>query len=272
MMPKLVTVTPEIAKKYLEKNVINRPIRPNVVAGLVNIIRHGQFLTTHQGIAFDENGNLLDGQHRLCAIVESGIAVKMWVFTNVPEKQNNIYSMDVIDRGELRCVGDQLTLRHGIKSGRRIAAMLAGIAFICDQRTHKITVPIALEIYNMYKPSVKYVYEQLQGVKVYGSRGFIVGALAFCHNVAPQDLGAFVNQYATGEMLKRGDPALTLRNHVMNSERNTRNIMFAVATTAYYHLLGKPLFVLKQSSAGLNFFKDKQPRMVSKTRSLFGIE
>ena len=36
-------------------------------------------MTTHQGIAFDENGVLQDGQHRLCAIVSANKPVDMMV-------------------------------------------------------------------------------------------------------------------------------------------------------------------------------------------------
>jgi hypothetical protein len=33
----------------------------------------GRFQVTHQGIGFDEDGQLTDGQHRLQGIVNSGV-------------------------------------------------------------------------------------------------------------------------------------------------------------------------------------------------------
>ena len=44
----------------------------------------GDWSLTHQGIAFYDDGSLADGQHRLNAIVSSGVTVKMQVAYGVP--------------------------------------------------------------------------------------------------------------------------------------------------------------------------------------------
>jgi hypothetical protein len=49
---------------------------------------------THQGIAFDEFGNLIDGQHRLHAIVKSGKTITCLVSFGV-----HVDAVSVIDRG-----------------------------------------------------------------------------------------------------------------------------------------------------------------------------
>jgi hypothetical protein len=38
-------------------------------------------MVTHQGIAFDTQGVLVDGQHRLAAIIEADRPVELTVFT-----------------------------------------------------------------------------------------------------------------------------------------------------------------------------------------------
>ena len=60
---------------------------------LATLIKNGEFTLTHQGIAFDEDGNLIDGQHRLHAIIKAGIAVKMEVSSGWP--RSNILAIDV---------------------------------------------------------------------------------------------------------------------------------------------------------------------------------
>ncbi len=45
-------------------------------------MREGHWDTTHQGIAIASDGTLVDGQHRLLAIVESGVTVRMNVTFN----------------------------------------------------------------------------------------------------------------------------------------------------------------------------------------------
>ena len=77
-------ITPEMAEDLLTKNIYNRPINRVKVERMINDIKASKFEMTHQPIALDENGVLVDGQHRLTAIVESGIAVEMFVAYNAP--------------------------------------------------------------------------------------------------------------------------------------------------------------------------------------------
>lgn len=73
-------ITPEMAQKYLDtRPPWQRNVRPGWVSSLARMIKEGSFLLTHQGIAFNENGSNTDGQHRLLAIIEAGIPVKMMV-------------------------------------------------------------------------------------------------------------------------------------------------------------------------------------------------
>jgi hypothetical protein len=68
MKTELVSVTPSLAREWLKKNIKNRAIRPSHVETLRQALTRGEQVTTHQGIAFDTEGELIDGQHRLTAI------------------------------------------------------------------------------------------------------------------------------------------------------------------------------------------------------------
>lgn len=61
-------IGPEEAEKYLSGNTHNRPVRQKKVEKYAIIAREGKWKLTHQGIAFTEDGTLIDGQHRLMAI------------------------------------------------------------------------------------------------------------------------------------------------------------------------------------------------------------
>jgi hypothetical protein len=100
---KLITVTPDLAAKWLEANTDNRPIRQKHVEYFVGAIDRGEWITTHQGIAFDATGRLIDGQHRLWAIFNAGKAVQMLVTTGLDE---NAYA--ATDLGLGRSVADVL--------------------------------------------------------------------------------------------------------------------------------------------------------------------
>ena len=69
---KMEFVTPAQAQAILaNKNPKNRTVKWNYVQYLANEIKKGTLHQTHQGLAFFEDGELADGQHRLLAIVEA---------------------------------------------------------------------------------------------------------------------------------------------------------------------------------------------------------
>jgi hypothetical protein len=68
----IVLVTLEIAAQWLDRNPQNRRIVQSRVSFYAAQMQAGSWKLTHQGIAFDEYGNLVDGQHRLYAVILSG--------------------------------------------------------------------------------------------------------------------------------------------------------------------------------------------------------
>ena len=79
-------VTPEIAKFWMEKNIRNRTVNKDRVSKYAIEMKSGQWLDHHQGIAFYDDGTLADGQHRLLAVIESGMTINMVVAWGVPEE------------------------------------------------------------------------------------------------------------------------------------------------------------------------------------------
>lgn len=100
-------VTPEVAKKYLENNSVNRTLRQSNVKQMCELLTNGSFMLTHQGIAFSKEGLLLDGQHRLNAIVKTGISAKMMVSRGY-DKETYI----AIDGGASRSIVDRTDLNR----------------------------------------------------------------------------------------------------------------------------------------------------------------
>jgi hypothetical protein len=111
-------VTPERATEYLAHNTRNRRIDRGTVSRYVRSMRAGQWRQTGESIQIDMNGNIVDGQHRLKAIEESGVAITLLVCRNVaPEVR------DVVDTGRRRTMSDRLTL-DGVPSASTVAASL----------------------------------------------------------------------------------------------------------------------------------------------------
>ena len=82
---KKIFITKELADQYLDANPRNRTKKIVNIDRLKNDLLHGRFECTHQGIAIAEDGELIDGQHRLVAISETGIGAWCWVCFNAPK-------------------------------------------------------------------------------------------------------------------------------------------------------------------------------------------
>ena len=106
-------ISPPQAAELLRKNRTNRPIRPTWVRSLADIIQRGEWKVTHQGVAITTDNELIDGQHRLNAIVLANIGVEMNVSYDCDPE-----SFLVIDGGIKRTNADHL----------RIPTMMAAIA------------------------------------------------------------------------------------------------------------------------------------------------
>lgn len=101
----LVSITPDMAKVMLLNNSGNRAIRRKCVELYKREMLSGLWQTSHQGIAISQTGEVLDGQHRLTAIAESGVAVKMYICTGVPSV---VFS--IVDSGLKRSLSDRTKL------------------------------------------------------------------------------------------------------------------------------------------------------------------
>ena len=87
-----VDVTPQLAKSWIDENQSNRSVSETHVQKLASYMESGLWQPSHNGIAFAENGALIDGMHRLHAIIRSGKTVPMLVVVNEP-----LENTDVID-------------------------------------------------------------------------------------------------------------------------------------------------------------------------------
>ncbi len=121
MDSKVICITPAMASQWLASNTINRRLRRSVVDGLVAAFKRGEYQLTHQGIAFADSGELLDGQHRLAAISEmpESFSVEMIVTRGLP-----VDAFRVIDKGLKRSHSDTLGIQTGHAAVARFLAAL----------------------------------------------------------------------------------------------------------------------------------------------------
>lgn len=104
----VINVTKELADKWLQTNNRNRTLKKYKLLRLEEAMETGTFELTHQGIAIDENGVLIDGHHRLTCISKTGIPTKMFVVFNAPNSR-------FIDTGASRTDRDAMYMSGAIE-------------------------------------------------------------------------------------------------------------------------------------------------------------
>lgn len=103
MKTQVKRITPDVAKALMEGNKKNRRFSKPYAKRLAAEMRAGIWHETHQGIAIDKDGYIVDGQHRLAAIIESGVPQTMVVTTDLEPD-----SYKYIDIGKRRNAADRL--------------------------------------------------------------------------------------------------------------------------------------------------------------------
>lgn len=116
----IVSVTPEMAKQWLDTNAKNnRKLRKGIVARYASDMIKNRWQVTGEAIKFAVDGRLIDGQHRLNAVLLSKKTIQVAVVRGLPAD-----AMKVLDTGQSRSAGDALTIfGHNGQS-----AVLAGLA------------------------------------------------------------------------------------------------------------------------------------------------
>lgn len=141
MKTELINVTPTLAATWLAQNQNNRPIRRGIVDGLKSAFLRGEYITTHQGVAFSDEGELLDGQHRLIAISE----LRNGAFPMLVTRGLVGHAFQAMDIGLKRTASDSLRT-----DDRRVVEIARLIAMICTARRGSVTplmlIPIIEEI------------------------------------------------------------------------------------------------------------------------------
>lgn len=118
----LMLITPSIAETFLASRVANRNISNLQVSKYADDMKSGKWEITHQGIAINSQGALVDGQHRLSAVIKSECSVYMWVAFGVDSK--------TFDQLRPRSLSDTLKMNYGVSHSTRTIAALRCMMFM----------------------------------------------------------------------------------------------------------------------------------------------
>ncbi len=80
-----VWCTPEMAAEMLAHNKVNRDMKRSEVESYIRLMKDGLWGTCVEPLVFDEDGNLINGQHRLTAQIEAGTSHWWLILKGVPK-------------------------------------------------------------------------------------------------------------------------------------------------------------------------------------------
>jgi hypothetical protein len=217
----VVSVTPEMAERWLTNNTHNRYARDPLVIAYARDMTAGDWLMTGESIKFSTDRMLLDGQHRLRAVIRSGCTVPMFITYNLPAG-----AQSAMDTGARRTAADAFGL-----SGEKNAPILAAI----------IRLALGLESGNLSKykatnaeladalatnPEFREVASFAHGVaKNLDISGSVIG---YCYwRMATLDAAAaqrFWEAAAFKIGLVEGDPTLAMTSRFAQARRERENL------------------------------------------------
>lgn len=268
-------VTPEMATEWLAMNTDNRPVKQQVVDRYVRIIKAGLWSLNGESIKFGPGGRLLDGQHRLWAVVEAGMPITTLVMRNVPEE-----AFSTIDTGVKRTVGDTLFL-HGEKNSNNLGAAL-GAAWKLDNLSSAELVrwggttpsTAELEIYLQDNPGIRDSLDKVASGLSHVMSASMAAALHYAFGRRDKALAdRFFEELASGAGLEATSPVFLLRERLTKAkakkERLSQAETIEYCTKAWNALrTNKPVQKLQRTSRRRRA-STASPRRVSKPRESF---
>lgn len=219
----LIEVTPEMALDLLTRNTHNRTVRQSQVMQLADAMLSGKFLFNGEPIRIDHNNRIIDGQHRLYAIVES----------EVPQDLVIWYDLDpdvvhVTDTGIKRSFNDALKMQ-GEKSVNQISGIttlyyfwqlgLRGQFLFTPNWDPKVVmpqIPDLLSFFNQHRDDI------LESNRVGGGirrrvpvTSRTIGLVYLVLNQIDQaDANEFLTRLEMGDGLSQTDPIYVLRERL----------------------------------------------------------
>jgi hypothetical protein len=203
----IVSITPEHAKWLLEhKNPHNRRVREKDVHTYSRDMANGHWRNTGEAIKFDEDGNLLDGQHRLHAIAHSGVTIDLLVITGDLDQEQ-------MDSGVKRTMADVLKLR-GEQNYIVLATVLRSICrWDTENQNYMNQAPSRSEMFALLEeyPWVRQITPMVHSLQVEADVSTTVGALAmfWFWQIDPTDTVEFAKRVRMGNG-EENDPAFRL--------------------------------------------------------------
>lgn len=241
----IVTLSPEAAGTFLSANTKNRNLYPPRVENMCRILRNGKWQLSPDAITIDNDGVILNGQHRLAACVETGVPIEVLLYVGAEPQVR-----EIADTGLKRTFAQVLNM-NGYSNSASIAAAVS-LHYRFSHRLLQLLPGVGADLgqdrvgareRNQGNASLDHatllqwakdhpevvesgrlmhgtVHHFLPTIKI--SSASVLRALTVVKDAEQAEL--FMDKVIRGEELRAGEPEYTFRNWVLRNGRAANQV------------------------------------------------
>lgn len=214
----VVLLDSDFAELLLEKNRSNRKLRLPTVEKYARLMAEGHWILNNDAIVVSYTDELLNGQHRLRAVVKSGRAVPMLILWNADPA-----AFEMMDRALPRSVGDALA-QLGHVNTATLASALRVYSHLesGDWDTLPLEPRAAVELLGRL-PNFTAAFIGSKAARGVMTPGLGMALYYIFHKLDPLDAEGFFGRVGTGAELTLDSPIYRLRERL----RRTRGVQLS---------------------------------------------
>ena len=283
-------VTPEWAMEILDRHsktqldgtFKNRPMADRKIKMYAADMKAGNWGLTGQGISFDWDDNLMDGQHRLAAVVYAKVSVMMVIVYDLPPTMSNgLKTIDTFDIGTKRPLAGQLAIEgYGYTA---CVASAARLMIILARGTNAKGLPTSnpqgLSVANFMKPQLEKLIVLLSAGSPPPAKysGKILAPLALYRTVDPDTADLFATEFNEMTNLSKTSPVLQFQKfvdrptHLRGGTDYQVQTMLALASALFFYSADKKVEHIRGNMEHLDWLLKASHKTVARIRELAGI-
>jgi hypothetical protein len=244
-----IEVTPEMAKRFLEKQGPQRNIRLDSIDRYANDMKSGQWHFNGAPIVFDIQQRMRDGQNRMHALVKAGVPQVFEVLLNASEE-----TIATIDTGRVRTFSD-VTRMQGIPYATQVAGASSHWWKYDNNAMNRNDRPSIKQIENIrdrHLPSIKDACRAMNKFKTATTLltpSVMVFVFAYIYERSQELAWEFMAEIDKGVELVETDAVYALRRVLINNQARRSKLVptikLALAIKAFNaRIKGKPVLQL----------------------------
>jgi hypothetical protein len=262
-MPKLMIIDKDKAIRLMETNEDNRNLKRSVIEKINRDIINTRYYVNGETIVISNTMKLLNGQHRLTSVIETGISIETWVIIGVLDSYKTTF-----DQGTSKTVADYLKMEK-VASSKDVSIIIKLILLYApgaevtnkDLASRRLSRQDSLEGYDQYKNEIHYALDTF-GKNKFAKDNKALAAITAAHVIISREIpekivDTFFDTLAgRGGLIEPTDPILWLRgklNEVVNPrvkiESSSEYKLNFILTTWNAYIRNKKVIKLRIGSA-----------------------